>query len=144
MARRWSPSTRIWVYGYLVCRDGERCVLCGAIPETPGSLDIDHLSGNPLIHTYGRDGSSLKGYSHDLGNNLRLLCHSCNAGANRRQGQTSGKSEGVSNEPAEAALNRRDSKGFRAQQNGMDSLGLIPNAGGSTIEREKNSGCILL
>lgn len=69
MPRRWGVLTRIWVYRYLVLRDGERCARCGKIPTTrndptaQNSLDIDHIDGNPR----NADPS-----------NLRLLCRSCN------------------------------------------------------------------
>lgn len=65
--RRFGKNTRLWVYRYLVLRDGEQCARCFNIP-TPqntlyGTLDIDHIDGNP--------------FNWDT-NNLRLLCHPCN------------------------------------------------------------------
>ena len=47
-------------------RDGFRCVLCGATPETT-VLEVDHII--PRIH----------GGKNELGN-LRVLCHECNCG----------------------------------------------------------------
>jgi len=61
--RRWGINTRLWVYRYLVIRDGEQCARCFEIPTTQNTLDIDHVDGNDWNNE--RD-------------NLRLLCRKCN------------------------------------------------------------------
>ena len=68
--RRWGNNTRLWVYRYLVIRDGERCARCLSSPTGQNgnsagqnALEIDHEDGNPW---------------NDDPNNLRLLCKKCN------------------------------------------------------------------
>jgi len=69
MPRRWGINTRLWVYRYLVLRDGEQCARCYEIPTTQNSsatqiiLEIDHIDGNP---------------NNNDQDNLRLLCKRCN------------------------------------------------------------------
>lgn len=52
MARRYSVNVRLWVYRYLVLRDGEKCAICGQPPVTqnngskPQALEVDHIDGN--------------------------------------------------------------------------------------------------
>ena len=52
MARRYSVNVRLWVYRYLVLRDGEKCAICGQPPVTqnhgsaPQALEVDHMDGN--------------------------------------------------------------------------------------------------
>jgi len=71
---RWATTTRVWVYRYLVLRDGERCANCGKAPTTQNAtpfqapttqnaLDIDHIDGS---------------IRNNDPSNLRLLCRSCN------------------------------------------------------------------
>lgn len=65
MGKRWSTKNlRLWVYRYLVARDGEQCVLCERKPTKRISLDVSHIDNNP---------------KNDDPDNLCLLCHSCNA-----------------------------------------------------------------
>lgn len=63
MPRRWGVNTRLWVYRYLVLRDGEHCARCFIAPTTQNTLDIDHIDGDS---------------HHNEPSNLRLLCRSCN------------------------------------------------------------------
>lgn len=63
MPRRYGVNTRLWVYRYLVLRDGEQCARCFETPTTQNKLDIDHIDGDH--------------WNHDP-DNLRLLCRSCN------------------------------------------------------------------
>ncbi len=52
MARRYSVNVRLWVYRFLVLRDGEKCSICGKPPVTqnngsnPQALEVDHIDGN--------------------------------------------------------------------------------------------------
>jgi len=68
MARRYSLNTRLWVYRFLVTRDGEFCQQCGK--SAPLKLEIDHIDGNP---------------ANDKPSNLRLLCKRCNIQLRNRQ-----------------------------------------------------------
>lgn len=68
--RRLGEKSRLWCYRYLVIRDGESCLLCGALPATRNNgfnvaeiLEIDHVDGDPW---------------NWLPENLRLLCKKCN------------------------------------------------------------------
>lgn len=63
MPRRWGINTRLWVYRFLVIRDGELCARCYEIPTTQNDLDIDHIDGNDW---------------NNEPDNLRLLCRPCN------------------------------------------------------------------
>lgn len=57
---RWrNKQTRAWAYKFLVLRDGENCLLCGAT----GKLEIDHADTD--LH-------------NDKPENLSLLCPVCN------------------------------------------------------------------
>lgn len=52
MARRYSINVRLWIYRFLVLRDGEKCAICGQPPVTqnngsgPQTLEVDHVDGN--------------------------------------------------------------------------------------------------
>ena len=71
MPRRFSSETRKWIYNFLVLRDGEKCAICGSIPTTRNTLDIDHIDSNP---------------HNNVQSNLRLACRSCNvARENKRR-----------------------------------------------------------
>jgi len=67
--RRWGQNVQVWVYRYLVERDGEQCARCYAKAgvqndnTVPLKLEIDHVDGDPFNHTP---------------DNLRLLCKDCN------------------------------------------------------------------
>ncbi len=63
MPRRYGVNTRLWVYRFLVLRDGEQCARCFEIPTTQNKLEIDHVDGCP--------------WNNDPPN-LRLLCKRCN------------------------------------------------------------------
>lgn len=63
MPRRYGVNTSLWVYRYLVLRDGEQCARCFEIPTAQNKLERDHVDGNP--------------HNHDPAN-LRLLCKRCN------------------------------------------------------------------
>ena len=72
MANRFQHKTRLWVYRYLVLRDGNKCQHCGKIPAAlnekptarkPAFLEIDHIDGNKR---------------NDEPTNLQLLCKTCN------------------------------------------------------------------
>ena len=85
MSRRWGETTRLWVYQYLVLRDGEFCQKCGKDltalnnnettlnnkETTQNTLDIDHIDGDKHNNEPG---------------NLRLLCRRCNVIAQRQGG----------------------------------------------------------
>jgi len=79
MPRRFSDSTRTWIYRYLALRDGDRCAACGITPReldkngysTPRNrLEIDHVDSNPR-----NNGES----------NLQLLCPTCNTSKENRR-----------------------------------------------------------
>ncbi len=72
MANRFQHKTKLWVYRYLVLRDGNQCRHCGKIPaalnekptaRNPATLEIDHVDGNKR---------------NDDPRNLQLLCKKCN------------------------------------------------------------------
>jgi len=84
MPRRFSANIQIWIYRYLVVRDGEQCARCFEKPgvqnsgvqnersfgqgykindSLPLKLEIDHIDGEP--------------WNNDP-DNLRLLCKRCN------------------------------------------------------------------
>lgn len=69
MPRRWGQNVQLWVYRYLVARDGEQCARCFTIPgagvknEGTVPLEIDHIDGDPW---------------NNEPTNLRLLCKPCN------------------------------------------------------------------
>lgn len=73
---RFQANTRLWVYRYLVLRDGEMCARCYERPAAnngsaaKNGLEIDHIDGNP--------------YNNDP-DNLRLLCKSCNIALRNKQ-----------------------------------------------------------
>lgn len=60
---RYTPKVRIWIYHFLVTRDGEECLLCRRGPGKNRRLEIDHIDGNP---------------NNDNPGNLCLLCSYCN------------------------------------------------------------------
>jgi hypothetical protein len=88
MPRRYSINVRVWVYRYLVLRDGEKCALCGKAPATQNHssatqyLEIDHLNGNPADNDP---------------DNLRLLCKACNIAERNRSHSYSAKNVCVQN-----------------------------------------------
>lgn len=74
MPPRFQQPVKVWVYRFLVLRDGERCHYCGiTLPELrakahnrkymPEVFDIDHYDGNK---------------KNDDPANLRLACRNCN------------------------------------------------------------------
>jgi len=63
MANRFQAKTRLWVYRFLVIRDGEFCQRCHKSPAATFPLEIDHIDGNP---------------KNDAPGNLQLLCKRCN------------------------------------------------------------------
>lgn len=81
MPKRFGNLTRVFVYQYLVLRDGEQCAICHVVPTplnqgvvsfpTPRiKLEIDHKDGNPANNTP---------------TNLRLLCVKHNRGVENRR-----------------------------------------------------------
>lgn len=73
---RFQANTRLWVYRYLVLRDGEQCARCYEVPtaknngnptakngNSSSGLDIHHLDGNPF---------------NNEPDNLALYCRACN------------------------------------------------------------------
>ena len=67
---RFQANVRLWVYRYLVERDGEQCARCYADfsaakngSAAKNSLEIDHIDGNDW---------------NNEPENLRLLCKNCN------------------------------------------------------------------
>ncbi len=63
MPKRFQPNVKNWVYRYLVLRDGEKCLICGAKPKKGKLLDIDHADNDT---------------TNNEPSNLHLLCHKCN------------------------------------------------------------------
>jgi len=79
MPRRFSSETRRWIYNFLALRDGEQCAICGEIPTTRNTLDIDHIDGNPRNNEQS---------------NLQLACRGCNvAKENKRRPGVQGERE---------------------------------------------------
>ena len=62
VSNRFQNNVREWIYKYLAVRDGEKCLLCGALPGAD-PLEIDHSDANPL---------------NNAPDNLHLLCKKCN------------------------------------------------------------------
>lgn len=64
MAKRWATKNeRLWVYRFLVARDGEQCLICERPPTKRRALEIDHIDNKS---------------KNDDPDNLCLLCRSCN------------------------------------------------------------------
>jgi hypothetical protein len=72
MTSTLARKERFWVRLWLASRDGKNCRNCGAVPDSPHQLDIDHIDGNPANSSPA---------------NLRLLCRSCNTSAGIRRAQ---------------------------------------------------------
>ena len=101
--RRWGQNVQIWVYRFLVARDGEWCSLCGKIPRVKNNprvqnkLQIDHINGNPI---------------NNEPDNLRLLCQKCNVTLEnkRRAGVTNSPSPKYERERKEGRASTRIAK----------------------------------
>jgi len=93
MPRRYGVNVQLWVYRFLVLRDGEQCALCFELPGVQNGrrqkLDIDHLDGNP---------------DNNDPDNLRLLCPRCNI-ATRNKALS-----GQSYSPRNVCVNDRERK----------------------------------
>lgn len=63
MPKRFAKDMRLWIYRYLVQRDGDICRLCGKPPKQPFTLDIDHKDNDK---------------TNDDPNNLQLAHPICN------------------------------------------------------------------
>ena len=75
MANRLQANTRLWVYRFLVERDGEFCQVCGKTPAANNSrrkvvLEIDHKDNNSKNWETG---------------NLQILCKACNVGKENKR-----------------------------------------------------------
>lgn len=81
MPRRFGLQTRIWVYRFLVLRDGESCSRCGKISATRNEVSVSFpATRNEVLEVDHIDGNKLNNDPR----NLRLLCKRCNIAVRNR------------------------------------------------------------